>query len=261
MRQQEPLTILKIGGNIINNPPILAKVLQDFTQLKERKILIHGGGKKASELMRRMGIEPTMIEGRRVTDAVTLEIVTMVYAGLINKTVVAQLQAMNCDAIGLSGADVNALQSHKRIVKEIDYGLVGDIDLVNGKSINRLLEADFTPVFCAITHNKKGQLLNTNADSIAARVAAAMSSYFSTKLILCFEKEGVLSDPEDDASVIPSINFQEFQAHKQSGVISAGMIPKMEGAFFAMQHGVQNVYIAGINALAATTIKGTKLCL
>jgi len=258
---QEVLTIVKIGGNVINDEPVLAKVLQDFKDLKEKKILIHGGGKKASELMRRMGMQPTMIEGRRVTDAATLEIVTMVYAGLINKNIVAQLQAMDCDAIGMSGADLNALQSHKRIVKEIDYGWVGDIDKVNGLAINRLLNAQFTPVFCAITHDKKGQLLNTNADSIAANIAAGMSSYFSTRLILCFEKEGVLSDPTDDTSVIPTISYKEFQHYKASGVISAGMIPKMEGAFFAMQHGVQNVYIAGIHALENRIVKGTELCL
>ncbi len=256
-----PLTILKIGGNIINKERILSKVLQDFAKLPEKKILIHGGGRRASEMMRNLGIEPTMIDGRRVTDAATLEIVTMIYAGLINKNIVAQLQAINCNAIGLSGADLNAIQSHKRIVQEIDYGFVGDIDTVNGAAISQLLQAKFTPTFCAITHDKKGQLLNTNADSIAATVAAAMSQYFQTKLVLCFEKDGVLSDPEDDSSVIPSINAEQFQAYKKAGVISAGMIPKMDGAFFAMQNGVENVYIAGIHALESTDIKGTKLCL
>lgn len=256
-----PLTILKIGGNIINKEPILAKVLQDFTNLPEKKILIHGGGRRASEMMRNLGIEPTMIEGRRVTDAATLEIVTMIYAGLINKNIVAKLQAIDCNAIGLSGADLNTIQSHKRITKEIDYGFVGDIDAVNAVAISQLLQADFTPTFCAITHDKKGQLLNTNADSIASTVAAAMSQYFQTKLVLCFEKDGVLSDPTDDNSVIPNINSKQFLAYKKAGVISDGMIPKMEGAFFAMQHGVENVYIAGIHALENTTIKGTKLCL
>ena len=256
-----PLTILKIGGNIINKEPILAKVLQDFAKLPEKKILIHGGGRRASEMMRSLGIEPTMIDGRRVTDAATLEIVTMIYAGLINKNIVAKLQAIDCNAIGLSGADLNAIQSHKRIVKEIDYGFVGDIDAINSLAISQLLESNFTPTFCAITHDKKGQLLNTNADSIASTVAAAMSRYFQTKLVLCFEKDGVLSDPLDDSSVIPSINSNQFQKYKATGVISDGMIPKMEGAFFAMQNGVENVYIAGIHALENTSIKGTKLCL
>lgn len=259
--KKSPLTILKIGGNIINKEPILAKVLQDFANLPEKKILIHGGGRRASEMMRSLGIEPTMIDGRRVTDAATLEIVTMIYAGLINKNIVAKLQAINCNAIGLSGADLNAIQSHKRIIKEIDYGFVGDIDTVNGLAISQLLQSDFVPAFCAITHDKKGQLLNTNADSIASTIAATMSRYFQTKLVLCFEKDGVLSDPTDDASVIPSINSDQFQKYKATGVISDGMIPKMEGAFFAMQNGVENVYIAGIHALENTTIKGTKLCL
>ncbi len=258
---QAPLTILKIGGNIINDPPTLTKVLKDFTKLSGKKILIHGGGKRASALMRQMGLEPNMVDGRRITDAATLEIVTMVYAGVLNKNIVAQLQAIGCNAIGLSGADGNAIQSHKRIVKEIDYGFVGDIDEVNGKNITQLLVAGFTPVFCAITHDKKGQLLNTNADSIASRLAAAMGRYFKTKLILCFEKDGVLSNPDDDTSVIPSITFQEFQDHKASGVISAGMIPKMEGAFFALQNGVEEVYITGIRALEKRKTKGTKLCL
>ena len=258
---KSPLTILKIGGNIINKEPILAKVLQDFANLPEKKILIHGGGRRASEMMRSLGIEPTIIDGRRVTDAATLEIVTMIYAGLINKNIVAKLQAINCNAIGLSGADLNTIQSHKRVIKEIDYGFVGDIDAVNGLAISQLLQSGFVPAFCAITHDKKGQLLNTNADSIASTIAAAMSRYFQTKLVLCFEKDGVLSDPTDDASVIPSINSDQFKKYKATGVISDGMIPKMEGAFFAMQNGVENVYIAGIHALENTTIKGTKLCL
>ena len=258
---QEPLTIVKIGGNIINDAPTLKSVLQDFANLSGKKILIHGGGKKASALMRQMGLQPKLIDGRRVTDTATLDIVTMVYAGLINKNMVAQLQSIDCNAIGLSGADGNAIQSHKRIVKDIDYGWVGDIDIIGGKNITQLLIAGFIPVFCAITHNKKGQLLNTNADSIASYLAAGMGRYFHTKLILCFEKDGVLSDPSNDASVIPSINFETFQAHKASGVISEGMIPKMEGAFYALQQGVQEVYIAGTRALESLPTKGTKLCI
>lgn len=258
---QEPLTIVKIGGNIINDTPTLQKVLRDFAALSGKKILIHGGGKRASALMRQMGLEPIMVDGRRVTDAATLEIVTMVYAGLINKNIVAQLQAINCNAIGLSGADGNAIQSHKRIVKEIDYGWVGDIDLIGAKNICQLLVSGFIPVFCALTHDKKGQLLNTNADSIASYLATGMGSYFHTKLILCFEKDGVLSDPDDDTSVIPSIDFNTFQDHKASGVISAGMIPKLDGAFYALRQGVQEVYIAGPNALKSQHSLGTKLML
>ena len=258
---QKPLTILKIGGNIINDPALLAKILKDFSNLKEQKILVHGGGKRASALMRQMGIEPKLVEGRRITDAQTLEIVTMVYAGLINKKIVADLQVINCNAIGLTGADLNAIQSHKRVVKEIDYGFVGDIDAINGSGISGLIEANFTPVFCAITHDKQGQLLNTNADSIAANLAVGMSAFYEVTLILCFEKDGVLMYPENDNSVIPSINFREFQEYKQSGIISAGMIPKMEGAFFALQNGVKKVVIAGTKVLEISSQKGTHLCL
>ncbi len=258
---RKALTIFKIGGNIINDKALLAKVLKDFSNLKEPKILVHGGGKRASTLMRQMGLQPTLIEGRRVTDAKTLEIVIMVYAGLINKKIVANLQAIGCNAIGLTGADLNAIQSHKRIVEEIDYGFVGDIDKVNGSDISRLLNAGFMPVFCAITHDKKEQLLNTNADSIAANLAVGMSAFYDVTLILCFEKAGVLKDPENDNSVIPVINFQKFQAYKQSGIISAGMIPKMEGAFFALRNGTKKVIIAGTKVLETNSRKGTHLCL
>lgn len=256
---KEQLTVVKIGGNVINDEALLSKVLKDFAALKERKILIHGGGKRASALMRQMGMQPNLVEGRRITDAATLEVVTMVYAGLINKKVVADLQAIGENAIGLTGADLNAIQSHKRIVKEIDYGFVGDIDKIESTNISKLLGADFTPVFCAITHDKQGQLLNTNADSIASRVAVGMSELFEVTLILCFEKDGVLRDANDDTSVIPRLEYEQFQAYKKSGIIYEGMIPKMEGAFYALQNGVANVFIAGTTALAENANKGTRL--
>lgn len=259
--KKNKLTVIKIGGNVINDEALLAKVLADFTALKEHKILVHGGGKKASALMRQMGMKPNLVDGRRITDAATLEVVTMVYAGLINKKIVADLQALDCNAIGMTGADLNAIQSHKRIVKNIDYGFVGDIDKIGSTNIAKLLDADFTPAFCAITHDKKGQLLNTNADSIASGIAVGMSELYEVTLILCFEKDGVLSDPTDDASVIPAITHQQFQDFKESGVIYEGMIPKMEGAFFALQNGVENVYVAGTNALGKQSVKGTQLCL
>ncbi len=256
---RQKLTVVKIGGNVINDEALLAKVLKDFAALKERKILIHGGGKRASALMRQMGMQPNLIEGRRITDAATLEVVTMVYAGLINKKIVADLQAIGENAIGMTGADLNAIQSHKRIVKEIDYGFVGDIDKVESMNISKLLAVDFTPVFCAITHDKQGQLLNTNADSIASRVAVGMSELFEVTLILCFEKDGVLRNAEDDTSVIAQLTYEQFQMYKASGVIYEGMIPKMEGAFYAMQNGVENVFVAGTTALATNAIKGTQL--
>ncbi|MEM6319828.1 MAG: acetylglutamate kinase [Bacteroidota bacterium] len=254
-----PLTIAKIGGNVINDEVLLAQVLADFAALPTPKILVHGGGKRASALMRQMGMQPNMVEGRRITDAATLEVVTMVYAGLINKKIVADLQAIGENAIGLTGADLNVIQSHKRIVKDIDYGFVGDIDEIGKENIGKLLAANFTPVFCAITHDKKGQLLNTNADSIASRLAVGMSENYEVTLIFCFEKNGVLLDANDDTSVIPSLSYAQFKEFRQSGVIYEGMIPKMEGAFYALQHGVTNVHIAGTNALASEGKKGTKL--
>ncbi len=256
---KKKLTVIKIGGNVINDEALLAKVLADFAALKEDKILIHGGGKRASALMRQMGMKPNMIEGRRVTDAATLEVVTMVYAGLINKKIIADLQAIGVNAIGLTGADLNAIQSHKRIVKDIDYGYVGDIDQIESTNISKLINADFTPVFCAITHDKQGQLLNTNADSIASRVAAGMSELHEVTLMFCFEKDGVLSDADDDTSVIPKLTYQQFEDYKATGVIYEGMVPKMEGAFFALQNGVKNVFIAGTTALTKNALKGTQL--
>lgn len=258
---KEKLTVVKIGGNVINDETLLAKVLKDFATLKSEKILVHGGGKRASALMQQMGLQAKIIDGRRITNAATLEIVTMVYAGLINKKIIADLQAIDCNAIGLTGADLNSIQSHKRLVKDIDYGLVGDIDKIGSGNIDKLLKAAFIPVFCAITHDKKGQLLNTNADSIAANIAVGMSQLYEVTLVLCFEKDGVLSDVNDDNSVIATLNYSKYQDYKQSGVIFEGMIPKMEGAFFALQNGVKNVFVAGTNALANNSFKGTQLCL
>ena len=257
--QKQKLTVVKIGGNVINDEALLAQVLADFAALKEQKILVHGGGKRASALMRQMGMHPNLVDGRRITDAATLEVVTMVYAGLINKKIVADLQAIGNNAIGLTGADLNAIQSHKRIVKEIDYGFVGDVDAIESTNISKLINADFTPVFCAITHDKQGQLLNTNADSIASRIAVGMSELYEVTLILCFEKDGVLSDSKDDTSVIPALTYQQFQDYKASGVIYEGMIPKMEGAFYALQNGVDNIFVAGTTALAKNALKGTQL--
>jgi len=241
----QELTIIKIGGKVVENDTELRAVLQGFTQIKGHKILVHGGGKRATEMLPQLGIEPKMINGRRITDAATLEVVTMVYAGLINKKIVSLLQSMDCQAIGLSGADLNSIQSHKRIVKDIDYGFAGDIDAVNTDAIRGLLDMNATPVFCAITHDKQGQLLNTNADTIAATLAANLAAHYDVTLMLCFEKNGVLSDPKNDDSVIRVINDMTYQSYKQSGIILAGMIPKMDNAFFALSKGVKNVQICG----------------
>lgn len=259
MKKQQ-LSILKIGGNIVNDDPTCHQILSDFKKIKTPKILVHGGAKKASELMRKMGLQPNIIDGRRVTDAATLEVVTMVYAGLMNKKIVSRLQAMDCNAIGLTGADANAIQAHRRVVQDVDYGFVGDIDEVGTAHIHQLLEADFTPIFCAITHDKKGQLLNTNADSIAAHLAVGMSELYEVKLIYCFEKDGVLLDVNDEDSVIETLDKKTFKKYKISGRIHTGMLPKLTGAFFAAENGVQEVVVAGTNVLSNPNKKGTTIC-
>lgn len=243
------LNIIKIGGNVIDDEIQLHDFLEKFAALQGKKILVHGGGKVATRMAAGLGIEAKMIDGRRVTDAPMLDIVTMVYAGLTNKKIVSLLQKFGCDALGLSGADGNTIKAVKRPVREIDYGYVGDIlvDSVNSLSVKKFLEAGYTPVFSAITHNGIGQLLNTNADTIASALAVSLSKIYDTSLIYCFEKNGVLRDVTDEHSVISSIKAEEFATLKASGVIYEGMIPKLENAFHAIGKGVKNVYIG--NAL------------
>ncbi|MFZ4260970.1 acetylglutamate kinase [Sphingobacterium sp. HJSM2_6] len=245
------LNIVKIGGNIIDDPLQLKSFLEKFSSLPGRSILVHGGGKIATKIAADMGIEAKMVEGRRITDAAMLDVVTMVYAGLTNKNIVAELQKYNCNAIGLCGADANVIRAIKRPVKEIDYGFVGDIlaDSVNTSAIKKLLEVEFTPVFSAITHNGSGQLLNTNADTIASSLAIALSRIYEVSLIYCFEKNGVLSDVNDEHSVIETIKSTEFEQLKENKVIHDGMIPKLHNAFEAISKGVNNVYIGNANNL------------
>lgn len=249
---KQTLHIIKIGGNIINNESELNSFLKDFSALEGLKILVHGGGKRASEIASEMGFEPKMVDGRRVTDEANLEVVTMVYAGLLNKKIVAILQKNTCNALGLSGADANSIKAHKRIVKDIDFGFAGDVDSVNSEFINALLQHKVTPVFCAITHDKKGQLLNTNADTIASEIAIAMSSLFSVHLIYVFELKGVLQSIEDENSVISKINLNKYEKLVEQGIISEGMIPKLHNCFNSLQKGVQKVKIGN-----ASIIKGT----
>lgn len=245
------LNIIKIGGNVIDDDIQLEAFLEKFAAVPGKKILVHGGGKIATRVAADLGIEAKLIEGRRVTDEAMLNVVTMVYAGLTNKNIVAGLQKYNCDAIGLSGADGNAIKAVKRPVKEIDYGFVGDIlaDSVNSLTIKKFLDAGFTPVFSAITHNGNGQLLNTNADTIASALAVALSDHYETSLIYCFEKNGVLMDVNDESSVIENINAMEYVRYKEVGIISDGMIPKLENAFDAINKGVKSVYIGNANNL------------
>lgn len=239
------LHILKIGGNVIDDDISLQEFLEKFSALQGRKILVHGGGKIATRVAGDLGVEAKLIDGRRVTDKPMLDVATMVYAGLTNKHIVSSLQKFGCDALGLSGADGNTIKAVKRPVRTIDYGYVGDIlvDSVNTLSIKKLLEAGFTPVFSAITHNGLGQLLNTNADTIASALAVALAKTYDTNLIYCFEKEGVLRDIDDPKSLIEAIRIDEFELLRTSGLIYEGMIPKLENAFEALEKGVKNVYI------------------
>ena len=239
----EQLTVVKIGGKVIDSEEQLAEILKDFAQIKGNKVLIHGGGTLASEFGKKLGVKAKLVEGRRITDAPSLDIVTMIYAGLINKKIVASLQAQNCNALGLSGADGNSIQAHKRINHKLDYGFVGDIDKVNDDLIANLLQTGFTPVFSAITHNLKGQLLNTNADTIASSIASAMAQRYEVRLLITFEQNGVLSDPKDSSSVIESITQVEFENLKTTGVISDGMIPKLDNGFAALNLGVEEVIV------------------
>jgi len=252
------LSVIKIGGNVIDNSEKLHQFLLDFKALPGDKILIHGGGKIATELGVSLGVEAKMVDGRRITDIETLRIVTMVYAGLINKNMVAQLQAKGCNAIGLTGADGNIIKAVKRPVKEIDYGFVGDLDeaSVSSATLDSLLRAGLTPVLCAITHDGDSQLLNTNADTIASAVAVAMSSLYETVLVYCFEKRGVMRDVEDDHSLVPEIRMAEFEGLKQEGIVSGGMIPKLHNAFEAIKSGVSAVYIGKADELPQINERG-----
>lgn len=241
----DTIKVIKIGGNVIDNPVALQSFVKDFAKLSGPKVLVHGGGKEATRLCSRLGIETQMINGRRVTDRETLDIVTMVYAGLINKRIVALLQSEGCDAIGLSGADGNVIKAKRRPANPIDYGFVGDIstDQINDAFISLLLNHGLTPVFCAINHDGAGELLNCNADSVASAVAIACSRIAPTDLTFCFEKAGVLSDIDDENSVIRSITSSNYNTLLSDGTISGGMHPKIENAFKAISEGVNSVII------------------
>ena len=237
----EKLSIVKIGGNIIEDEMSLKAFLKFFANLKGKKILVHGGGKRATSIAAKLGIESKMVNGRRITDADTLEVITMVYGGLVNKNIVAQLQALQVDAIGLTGADINSISSEKRPIKEVDFGFVGDVKKVAHKSIDKLIQADFTPVFCAITHDGKGQLLNTNADTVTSQVAVGMSELYETSIYYCFELNGVLKDINDKESVVKHINTSLYKELLAEGIIADGMLPKLENCFDALKHGVKTI--------------------
>lgn len=259
------LFIIKVGGNVIDNPVLLQSFLGKFAAIPGKKILIHGGGKIATRIGDKLGIESKYVDGRRITDADTIDVVTMVYGGLVNKQLVAQLQANGCNAIGLTGADANIIPAVKRPVKEIDYGFVGDVytDKLNTAPLRALLEAGTTPVFAPLTHDGKGQILNTNADTIASSLAIALSAHYSVRLIYCFEKKGVLRDPADDNAVINLINKEIYQQLLAEKVLTEGILPKLQNAFSAIDNGVKEVLIGHADDVLSNTtatVAGTLIC-
>src|SRR5690606_3498814 len=243
------LKIIKTGGKLIEDENKFMEFLIDFAALKGPKILVHGGGNYATEMAQKLGYETKMIDGRRITDADALKVIIMTYGGLINKTIVARLQGLNCNAIGLCGADGMSIISKKREAKEIDFGYVGDIEEVNVSFISSLLSQGITPVFSAISCTREGELLNTNGDSVAAEIAKAMSSEFDTELFYCFEKKGVLSNPADDNSVIALINSNSYQELLENKIITDGMLPKLHNCFQALEHGVSKIYLGNSDIL------------
>lgn len=249
----QELLVVKIGGNIVDDEQRLGAFLEGFALLPQPRILVHGGGKLATELAERLQLPQTMVDGRRITDRDTLKVVTMVYAGLINKTIVAGLQRHACAAIGLSGADGNTIRAHKRLAGNIDYGYAGDIDEVNGRFLAHQLQGGYIPVIAPITHDGKGQLLNTNADTIAQEIAKAMSSLFDTTLVYCFEKPGVLLDVDREDSVVRVLDRSHYQRLREEGRIFAGMIPKLDNAFSALDAGVGRVIIGQAEQLPELT--------
>ena len=260
----QPLHVIKIGGNVIDNSENLHRFLKDFTALDGYKILVHGGGKVATQVSETMGIDARMVDGRRITDIDTLRIVTMVYGGLINKNIVAQLQRYGNNAIGLTGADGDFIRARKRPVKTIDYGFAGDLyeGSIKPENIGKLLHSGFTPVFCALTHDGEGQLLNTNADTIASALAVALAKLYETTLIYCFEKKGVLQDINDEGSLIRDIDPKRYEQLKAKQIIHSGMLPKMDNAFTAISCGVKAVIIGhsdDLGQLRKKQVFGTRL--
>ena len=250
----QPITVVKIGGNVIDNEAALERFLKRFASIEGPKMLIHGGGKLATRMATELKLEVKMIDGRRITDRPTLDVVTMVYAGLVNKQIVAKLQAAGCNAIGLSGADGNIVHAHRRPAKPIDYGFVGDVKEVNSQALATLIRAGVVPVIAPLTHDGKGSMLNTNADTMAGETAKGLANDFDIQLVYCFEKAGVLSNPDNDTSVIAKIIPEIYTKLKADGIISGGMIPKIDNAFAAIEHGVQSVRITHSNQIQGGTI-------
>jgi acetylglutamate kinase len=256
---KERLTIVKVGGAVVEDEAQLLLLLKNFSAIDGKKVLVHGGGRRATKVAEALGIESKMVNGRRITDADMLSVVTMVYGGLVNKNLVARLQANGVNALGLTGADMNVIRSHKRPVKDgVDFGFVGDVERADGQMLSRLIEEGVTPVMAPLTHDGQGNILNTNADTIASETAKALAPYYDVTLIFSFEKKGVLRNPDDDDSVIPVITHDDFVRYKADGTISGGMLPKIENALDAIDAGVSRVIITLATALDGQT--GTTIC-
>lgn len=255
---KEKLTIIKVGGKIVEEEDTLASLLSDFANIKGYKLLVHGGGRSATKMAEKLGVPTVMVEGRRVTDDAMLKVVTMVYGGLVNKNIVARLQAIGVNALGLTGADLNTLLSVKRPVKEVDYGWVGDVKSVNDKALTQLITDGIVPIIAPLTHDGKGHLLNTNADTMAGETAKALAKDFDVTLMFCFEKEGVLMDADDDNSVISLIDKVQYNELRSQGIVNGGMIPKLDNAFSTLDAGVKEVIITKASNLNSLK-KGTHI--
>lgn len=257
---KEHLAIIKVGGKIVENSESLNSLLKDFAAVEGKKLLVHGGGRSATQMAARLGVETKMVDGRRITDEAMLEVVTMVYGGLVNKRIVAGLQALGIDAVGLTGADMNIVLSDKRKVSAVDYGWVGDVKRVNAEAVATLIESGCCPVVAPLTHDGCGHMLNTNADTMAGEMAKAMAAHYDVTLMFCFEKPGVLADENDDSSLIPTITPAVLDDLKRRGVVSGGMIPKLDNAIACVSAGVESVVITQADRIA-DPYAGTKICL
>lgn len=257
---KEHLTIIKVGGKIVENSESLNSFLKDFAAVEGKKLLVHGGGRSATQMAARLGVETKMVDGRRITDEAMLEVVTMVYGGLVNKRIVAGLQALGVNAVGLTGADMNIVLSDKRKVSAVDYGWVGDVKRVNAEAVATLIESGCCPVVAPLTHDGCGHMLNTNADTMAGEMAKAMAAHYDVTLMFCFEKPGVLADENDDSSLIPTITPAVLDDLKRRGVVSGGMIPKLDNAIACVSAGVESVVITQADRIA-DPYAGTKICL
>ena len=250
---KEKIAVIKVGGKIVEEEHSLSALLDRFAAIEGRKVLIHGGGRSATRIAESLGIESRMVDGRRITDEETLKVVTMVYGGLVNKNIVAGLQARDVNALGLTGADCNIIRARKRPVKEIDYGFVGDVEEANGEMLKRLIEQGIVPIVAPLTHDKQGHLLNTNADTMAAETAKALAAHYDVTLTYCFELPGVMRNPDDNDSLIKSITRDIYKELLADGTISGGMIPKIDNAFNAIENGVKKVIITRADAIDGTS--------